>query len=74
MMPASKMRRVIGLIAIVASLTVGAWPANAQQQPPKQEDVPFWAIGRPSTGPGAAMAPVPAFPIPTPADKLPIAK
>ena len=73
MMPASKMRRIIGLIGIVAALTVGASLANAQQQP-KQEDVPFWAIGRPSTGPGAAMAPVPAFPIPTPADKLPIAK
>jgi glucose/arabinose dehydrogenase len=67
------MRRIIGLIGIVAVLTVGASLANAQQQP-KQEDVPFWAIGRPSTGPGAAMAPVPAFPIPTPADKLPIAK
>jgi len=73
MMPASKMRRIIGLIGMVAVLTAGASLANAQQQP-KQEDVPFWAIGRPSTGPGAAMAPVPAFPIPTPADKLPIAK
>jgi glucose/arabinose dehydrogenase len=57
-----------------------ALPVAAQQQgttpaaePPKEE-VPFWAIGRPSSGPGAGMAPVPAFPIPTPADKLPIAK
>lgn len=36
--------------------------------------MPFWAVGRPKTGPGAAMAPVPPFPIATPADKLPIAK
>jgi glucose/arabinose dehydrogenase len=59
-----------------------AWPVAAQTpstptpapaEPPKEE-VPFWAVGRPQTGPGAAMAPVPALPIPTPADKLPIAK
>ena len=36
--------------------------------------MPFWAVGKPKSGPGDAMAPVPAFPIPTPADKLPIAK
>jgi glucose/arabinose dehydrogenase len=54
-------------------------PTIAQQQspapaaPPKEE-VPFWAVGRPAGGPGAAMAPVAAFPIPTPADKLPVAK
>src|SRR5690348_15319946 len=58
--------------AVLVCLTV---PAGAQQPaPPKQEEVPFWAIGRPSSGPGSAMAPVPAFPIPTAADKLPIAK
>jgi glucose/arabinose dehydrogenase len=66
---------------VVAGLVLLAVPAVAQQTPPaapkpepKQEEVPFWAIGRPSSGPGAAMAPVPAFPIPTPADKLPVAK
>ena len=48
-----------------------ALPAFAQQ---KEEETPFWAIGRPKAGPGAQMAPVPAFPVPTPADKLPIAK
>ena len=38
------------------------------------DEEPFWAKGRPKAGAGAAMAPVPAFPIATPADKLPIAK
>ncbi|MGP0095095.1 MAG: PQQ-dependent sugar dehydrogenase [Xanthobacteraceae bacterium] len=38
------------------------------------EDTPFWAVGRPDAGAGAKMAPVPALPVPTPADKLPIAK
>lgn len=40
----------------------------AQQQ---EEEVPFWAIGRPEAGPGAKLAPVPSPPIPTAADKLP---
>src|SRR5262249_61526052 len=52
-------------------LTLLGLPALAQK---KEEEPPFWAIGRPKTGPGAQMAPVPAFPVPTPADKLPIAK
>ena len=65
-----------GLLTLVAM----ALPATAQQPstptppPAKEEEVPFWAIGKPKTGPGAAMAPVPAFPIATPADKLPIAQ
>jgi glucose/arabinose dehydrogenase len=66
---------------VIAGLVFLAVPAAAQQQtppaqtePPKQEEVPFWAVGKPSSGPGAAMAPVPAFPIPTPAEKLPVAK
>src|SRR5262245_5145924 len=77
---ASMTRRILWLILGVSGLALGVWPAIAQQtttppaSPPKQEEEPFWAIGRPKSGPGAAMAPVPAFPIPTPADKLPIAK
>ncbi|MGH7403766.1 MAG: PQQ-dependent sugar dehydrogenase, partial [Candidatus Rokuibacteriota bacterium] len=77
MMQASMTRRIVWLIAAVTGLALAAWPAIAQQkaaEPPKQEEVPFWAIGRPKSGPGAQMAPVPAFPIPTPADKLPLAK
>jgi glucose/arabinose dehydrogenase len=71
----------LGMISLL--LLLPAWPAFAQQptpatpapaaEPPKEE-VPFWAVGRPKSGPGAAMAPVPALPIPTPAEKLPIAK
>ena len=48
-------------------------PPGAPAAPPKEEE-PFWAVGRPKAGPGAQMAPVPPFPIPTPADKLPIGK
>src|SRR5262250_1309740 len=77
---ASMTRRILWLILGVSGLALGVWPAIAQQstttpaEPPKQEEEPFWAVGRPKSGPGAKMAPVPAFPIPTPADKLPIAK
>jgi glucose/arabinose dehydrogenase len=80
-MTASKTRRRL-LVAFaftgLVSLTV---PATAQQQstpapppPAKEEEVPFWAVGKPKTGPGAALAPIPAFPVATPADKLPVAK
>lgn len=40
----------------------------------KPEEVPFWAVGKPKNEAGAKMAPVPSFPIPTAADKLPISK
>ena len=80
MSKASMTRRIMMLTCTLAGLALGAWPAMAQQPgaapaaPPKAEEEPFWAIGRPKTGPGAQMAPVPPFPIPTPADKLPIGK
>jgi len=63
------------LVLTLAAACIGLlpWPAVAQQPPPKEEE-PFWAAGRPKAGPGNQMAPVPAFPIPTPADKLPTAK
>jgi glucose/arabinose dehydrogenase len=64
----------------VATLTLVVGPAAAQEKgaapaaaPPKEE-VPFWAIGRPKGEATATMAPVPAFPVPTPAAKLPIGK
>ena len=42
--------------------------------PPKEEE-PFWAKGRPKSSETAMkMAPVPAYPIPTAADKLPVKK
>lgn len=43
------------------------------QDAPKQEE-PFWAVGRPKGDVAMKMAPVPASPIPTSADKLPISK
>jgi glucose/arabinose dehydrogenase len=72
--------KVTRLVPALLLLLLIPWPAAAQQSgapapaAPAREEVPFWAVGRPTTGPGATMAPVPAFPIPTPADKLPVAK
>ena len=67
-----------GVLVAVACGLLSAAPALAeqQQQPaePKKEEVPFWAVGKPATGPGAQMSPVPAFPIPVAADKLPVKK
>jgi glucose/arabinose dehydrogenase len=50
-----------GLLSVTA--------AYAQEK--KDEEPPFWAIGKPKTGPGAEMAPVAAPPVATAADKLP---
>jgi glucose/arabinose dehydrogenase len=44
------------------------------QDKPKAEEEPFWAIGRPKGEVTKGMAPVPAHPIPTAADQLPIKK
>lgn len=57
--------------AFATMLICGAVGAHAQQQP---QEEPFWAKGRPQNAVADKMAPVPAFPIPTPADKLPVAK
>ena len=77
-MTASKTRRRLLVAFAFTGLVSITLPATAQQPAPapapKEEEVPFWAIGKPKSGPGAALAPVPAFPIATPADKLPIAK
>ncbi len=59
------------LSAIVAlPLLCAATMASAQAQEPE----PGWAKGRPKTETAMKMAPVPAFPIPTAADKLPTNK
>jgi hypothetical protein len=55
---------------LVAAALLLAGSAFAQQA----QEEPFWARGRPKTDTAMRMAPVPAFPIATPADKLPIAK
>ena len=55
----------------LALSTLAVTTAYAQQK----DEEPFWAIGRPKSNADAMkMAPVPAFPIATPADKLPVKK
>jgi glucose/arabinose dehydrogenase len=54
------------------SVLLGLVAAAAAQTPPAEE--PFWAKGRPAGDITGKMAPVAAFPIATPADKLPISK
>ena len=58
------------VLAAVVSMAIGL-PLAAHAQEAKKEEEPFWAKGRPNTDTAMKMAPVPAFPIPTPADKLP---
>ena len=69
---------VVGLALLaappVAAQQKDAAPAATPSAPPKQEEEPFWAIGRPKSDAAMKMAPVPAYPIPTPADKLPVGK
>ncbi|HZM36638.1 MAG TPA: hypothetical protein VFC18_19405 [Burkholderiales bacterium] len=63
-------RRLKGF-AVAALAVAVAFPLQAQE---KKEEVPFWAIGRPRNQVADKMAPVPAHPIPTAADKLPVEK
>src|SRR5688572_26041714 len=58
----------LSLAAIAAAV---AFPIHAQE---KKDEVPFWAVGRPKNPVADKMAPVPAHPIPTAADKLPVKK
>jgi glucose/arabinose dehydrogenase len=53
-----------------AALALATLAAAAQ----KPEEEPFWAKGRPKTDTAMKMAPVPAYPVPTAADQLPVAK
>ncbi len=62
--------RTIGRHGLLAAALLLAGSAFAQQA----QEEPFWAKGRPRTDTAMKMAPVPAFPIATPADKLPVAK
>jgi glucose/arabinose dehydrogenase len=58
------------VVAPAAAQDKGAAPAAA----PAKEEVPFWAVGRPKNPATAKMEPVPAFPVATPAAKLPVGK
>ena len=63
-------RHGLAAASALAACLVAGTIAFAQEK--KEEEPPFWAIGKPKTGPGAAkMAPVAAPPVPTAADKLP---
>ncbi len=78
MLDTSTTRRMLPFAFALLALLPGGAAAQTSTTPApapaKEEETPFWAVGRPKAGPGAQMAPVPPFPIPTPADKLPIAK
>jgi glucose/arabinose dehydrogenase len=63
----SRALRVLTAGATLLALAGGTWAQKAEEEP-------FWAVGRPKTGVGAKLEPVPAFPIATAADKLPVAK
>lgn len=67
MMSAKWARRVVSaaLLGAGCALALGAY---AQE---KEEEVPFWAVGRPDNETALKMAPVAAPPIPTAADQLP---
>jgi glucose/arabinose dehydrogenase len=59
------------LVSAICAGVLAALPAAAQQK----EEEPFWAVGRPKSNADAMkMAPVPAHPIPTARDKLPVKK
>jgi glucose/arabinose dehydrogenase len=64
------MRSRFHMAALTATLLTAV---TVFAQTPAAEE-PFWAKGRPKNPTADKMAPVPAFPIPTPADQLPIAK
>ena len=63
-------RRALAGAAAAAFATGAVLAAD----PPKEEEVPFWAIGKPKAEAGAKLAPVPSFPIATAVDQLPVKK
>src|SRR6516164_6946176 len=66
-------RRYLLLVGTIGALAV-ALPAAAQQTPGSAEAPPPWAQGRPDAAIRANLAPIAPPPLPTEADKLPIAK
>lgn len=62
-----RIKKMSSFVVLLAAVTA-AWA----QQAPQEE--PGWAKGRPKTETAMKMAPVPAFPVPTPADQLPTKK
>ena len=70
MAPSSLTRRTLAFAAAFLMLTLLALPAFAQEK----EEEAVLGQGRPKGDVPAKMAPVAAFPVPTPADKLPKAQ
>jgi glucose/arabinose dehydrogenase len=60
--------KIFAFAAAIATL------AASQVLAQEKKEEPFWAIGRPKAEAADRMAPVPAHPIPTAADKLPLKK
>src|SRR5690242_8352806 len=63
-----------GVLTATAQQKDGAKPAPAPKAEAKKEEEPCWAVGRPKGDATAKMAPVPAMPLATPADQLPVKK
>jgi glucose/arabinose dehydrogenase len=74
MMTRSVRRRYLLLAGAIAAFAVVASSAAAQQPPASTEAPPPWAQGRPEMAVGAKLAPIAPPPLPTTAEKLPIAK
>jgi glucose/arabinose dehydrogenase len=56
------------------TLAIAVSGASTWAQTPPAAEVPFWAVGMPKNDTASKLAPVPAFPIATAADKLPLSK
>src|SRR5678815_3742704 len=69
--PRRQVMKQVRSLVVLATLCCIGLPVLAQQKPPEE---PGWAKGRPKSDTAMAMAPVPAFPIPTAPDKLPTSK
>src|SRR6266513_2938990 len=69
----SASRRLL-LAGTIGALAVAVCPAAAQQTPATPQAPPPWAQGRPEAAIEANLAPIAPPPVPTAADKLPIAK
>lgn len=65
------MRSRLSLGRVLAFALMALGPGAAAAADRGEE---FWSVGRPKSGPGYKLAPVSAFPVPTPADQLPTAR
>jgi glucose/arabinose dehydrogenase len=59
---------------VLFTFAIALTGASIWAQDPPKEEVPFWAVGMPKNDTAKKLAPVPAYPIATAADKLPVSK